>query len=162
MDIIRYRKLINCHAFVALALGIVAFALCIVSQTCNADTPRSASSKSQMALAILAVAVAVFQYVFTRNVLKRRILNLVNLDTVNEKVSRYYKLMLTSFYLTALSLMAITAIAFFVDNSMLLCLEALVAVFAVILLKPSAYRLKTDLQLADADIATIYGENWNH
>ncbi len=162
MNITHYRKRINLHAFVALALGIVAISLCIVSQICNTAAIRPSSPKIQIALAIVAVGVAVFQYVFTRNVLKHRILNLVNLDSATEKVSQYYKLMLTSFYLTAFSLMAITAIAFFVDNSMLLCLEALVAVFAVMLLKPSAYRLKTDLHLADADIAAIYGENWNH
>ena len=69
--------------------------------------------------------------------------------------------MLQSFYMSALSLVAIAALSIFVQNSMLICLEGLVLIFSVMLLKPSAYRMKMDLQLSEKEIAGIYGENWN-
>jgi hypothetical protein len=63
--------------------------------------------------------------------------------------------------MSALSLAAIALLSCFVQNNILICLEGLVFLFSVMLLKPSVYRMKMDLQLSEKEIAGIYGENWD-
>ncbi|MBQ6726148.1 MAG: hypothetical protein IJQ89_06165 [Bacteroidales bacterium] len=110
---------------------------------------------------MLTVFIAALQYIYTRNILKNRLAQLLNLDTPEQKVSKYHSLMLQSFYISMLSLVTIAVLSCFVQNSILICLEGLVFLFSVMLLKPSAYRMKMDLQFSEKEIAGIYGENWN-
>ena len=157
----RYKKSINHHAILAFILGTLALIFCVLTQVTSTFSQPIDSGKTQIALAMAAVLVSVAQYLYTRNILKKRLAQLQNLDTIEQKVSRYYSLMLQSFYMSAVSLAVISAISYSVSNSMLVCLEAVVFLFSVMLLKPSAYRMKMDLELSEKEMALIYGENWD-
>ena len=134
---------------------------CVLTQFSALFSQPAESHTTQIILAMLTVLIAALQYIYTRNILKNRLARLLNLDTPEQKVSKYHSLMLQSFYMSALSLAAIAVLSCFVQNSILICLEGLVFLFSVMLLKPSAYRMKMDLQLSEKEIAGIYGENWN-
>lgn len=161
MTIERYRKSINLHAVTGLVIGSVSLVFCALTQFSNIFAVPRPDSKIQLALAFLVVLIAVIQYLYTRNILKKRLLSIVNMDSLAAKVDRYHNMMLQSFYLSAFSLVAMAVLCLFVDNTMLVCLEGLVLLFSVMLLKPSAYRLKMDLDLPEAGVAKIYGNDWD-
>ncbi len=161
MTIQHYRKSITLQASILLGVGVISLIFCVLTQINASFSSPIQSKTTQILLAMGAVLIAAIQYLYTRNILKNRISRLLYLDTLEEKVSKYHTLMLQSFYMSALSLVAIAALSIFVQNSMLICLEGLVLIFSVMLLKPSAYRMKMDLQLSEKEIAGIYGENWN-
>ena len=157
----KYKKSINLHFSIMLCIGVISLIFCILTQF-NASFSRPVESHTtQIVLAMVTVLIAALQYFYTRNILKNRLARLLNLDTPEEKVSKYHSLMLQSFYMSAFSLAAIALLSCFVQNSILICLEGLVFLFSVMLLKPSAYRMKMDLQLSEKEIAGIYGENWD-
>ena len=157
----KYKKSINLHFSIMLCIGVISLVFCILSQFNASFSKPAESHTTQILLAMLTVLIAALQYFYTRNILKNRLARLLNLDTSEQKVSKYHSLMLQSFYMSALSLVAIALLSCFVQNSILICLEGLVFLFSVILLKPSAYRMKMDLQLSEKEIAGIYGENWD-
>lgn len=157
----KYKKSINLHFSVMVCIGVISLVFCVLTQFNSLFSSPAESNTTQIILAMTAVLIAVLQHFYTRNILKNRLANIPNLDTIEQKVSKYHQLMLLSFYVSAFSLVAIAVLCFFVQNSLLICIEALVLVFSVMLLKPSAYRIKSDLQLSENDIAKIYGENWN-
>ena len=157
----KYKKSINLHFSVMVCIGAISLVFCILTQFNSLFSSPAESNTTQIILAMTAVLIAVLQHFYTRNILKNRLANIPNLDTIEQKVSKYHQLMLLSFYVSAFSLVAIAVLCYFVQNSLLICIEVLVLVFSVMLLKPSAYRIKSDLQLSENDIANIYGENWN-
>ncbi len=161
MTIERYKKNINLHAATTLCVGVISLVFSILTQIFGFFSSPVGNLKTQITLAFVAIGLAVFQFFYTRNILKKRLSSLANLETIEQKVSRYYSLMLQSLYISAFTLSAIAAVSIFVENSLLVCLEALVFVFSFMLLKPSAYRIKMDIQLSESDVARIYGENWN-
>lgn len=157
----KYKKSINLHFSVMVCIGVISLVFCVLTQFNSLFSSPAESNTTQIILAMTAVLIAVLQHFYTRNILKNRLANIPNLDTIEQKVSKYHQLMLLSFYVSAFSLVAIAVLCYFVQNSLLICIEVLVLVFSVMLLKPSAYRIKSDLQLSENDIANIYGENWN-
>ena len=157
----KYKKSINLHFSVMVCVGVISLVFCVLTQFNSLFSSPAKSNTTQIILAMTAVLIAVLQHFYTRNILKNRLANLLNIDTIEQKVSKYHQLMLLSFYVSAFSLVAIAFLCYFVQNSLLICVEALVLVFSVMLLKPSAYRIKSDLQLSENDTAEIYGENWN-
>lgn len=157
----KYKKSINLHFSVMVCIGVISLVFCVLTQFNSLFSSPAGSNTTQIILAMTAVLIAVLQHFYTRNILKNRLANIPNLDTIEQKVSKYHQLMLLSFYVSAFSLVVIAVLCFFVQNSLLICIEVLVLVFSVMLLKPSAYRIKSDLQLSENDIANIYGENWN-
>lgn len=157
----KYKKSINLHFSVMVCIGVISLVFCVLTQFNSLFSSPAESNTTQIILAMTAVLIAVLQHFYTRNILKNRLANIPNLDSIEQKVSKYHQLMLLSFYVSAFSLVAIAVLCYFVQNSLLICVEVLVLVFSVMLLKPSAYRIKSDLQLSENDIAKIYGENWN-
>lgn len=158
MTLNTYRKNINLHAIIAFFIEVVSLIMCALTQFRFLFARPMENDKMQMLLAVAAVLIAVFQCFYTRNMLRKRVIALLDLDTTEQKISAYYKLMLRGFYVSALSLVAITVICFFVSNNLLVCLELLLLVFSFILLTPSAYRIKSDLQLSADDVKKIYGK----
>lgn len=161
MTLERYRKNINLHAVIALVIGSISLVICVLAQFTNLFSIAKPGYRIQMLLAIAAVLIALMQFLYTRNVLKKRLLSLVNSDSLEHKVDRYYRLMLQTFYMSALSIMLIALICLYVYNTLVVCLSGLVLLFSVMLLSPSAYRMKIDLDLSDKDMEIIYGKNWN-
>lgn len=161
MKLSNYKKVINVHAIISLAIGVASLACSVMTQFFDIMFHPLGSAQTQMLWSVAAVAIAMIQYLYTKNILKKRVLSVAYNDTLEEKTTAYMRLMLQSFYFSAFALTAITAICIFVDNSLLLCLELIVLVFSIMLLKPSAYRMKVDLQLSDDDVAKIYGDNWD-
>ncbi len=159
----KYKKSINLHFSIMLCIGVISLIFCILTQFNASFSKPAESHTTQIVLAMATVLIAALQYFYTRNILKNRLARLLNLDTSKQKVSKYHSLMLQSFYMSALSLVAIALLSCFVQNNILICLEGLVFLFSVMLLKPSAsaYRMKMDLQLSEKEIAGIYGENWD-
>ena len=157
----KYKKSINLHFSVMVCIGVISLVFCVLTQFNSLFSSPAESNTTQIILAMTAVLIAVLQHFYTRNILKNRLANIPNLDSIEQKVSKYHQLMLLSFYVSAFSLVAIAVLCYLVQNSLLICVEVLVLVFSVMLLKPSAYRIKSDLQLSENDIAKIYGENWN-
>lgn len=157
----KYKKSINTHFLLMVCVGVISLVYCVLTQFSSLFSKPAESRTTQIILAMLTVFIAALQYIYTRNILKKRIARLLNLDTPEQKVSKYHSLMLQSFYISMLSLVAIAVLSCFVQNSILICLEGLVFLFSVMLLKPSAYRMKMDLQFSEKEIAGIYGENWN-
>lgn len=161
MTLERYRKNINLHAVIALVIGSISLVICALTQFTNVFPFAKPGYRIQMVLAIVAVLIALMQYLYTRNILKKRLLSLVNSDSLEHKVDRYFRLMLQTFYMSALSILLIALICLHVYNTLLVCLGGLVLLFSVMLLRPSAYRMKIDLDLSDKDMEIIYGKNWN-
>lgn len=157
----KYKKSINTHFLLMVCVGVISLVYCVLTQFNSLFSKPAESRTTQIILAMLTVFIAALQYIYTRNILKNRLARLLNLDTPEQKVSKYHSLMLQSFYISMLSLVAIAVLSCFVQNSILICLEGLVFLFSVMLLKPSAYRMKMDLQFSESEIAGIYGENWN-
>lgn len=157
----KYKKSINTHFLLMVCVGVISLVYCVLTQFSSLFSKLAESRTTQIILAMLTVFIAALQYIYTRNILKKRLARLLNLDTPEQKVSKYHSLMLQSFYISMLSLVAIAVLSCFVQNSILICLEGLVFLFSVMLLKPSAYRMKMDLQFSESEIAGIYGENWN-
>lgn len=157
----KYKKSINTHFLLMVCVGVISLVYCVLTQFSSLFSKPAESRTTQIILAMLTVFIAALQYIYTRNILKNRLARLLNLDTPEQKVSKYHSLMLQSFYISMLSLVAIAVLSCFVQNSILICLEGLVFLFSVMLLKPSAYRMKMDLQFSESEIAGIYGENWN-
>ncbi len=157
----KYKKSINTHFLLMVCVGVISLVYCVLTQFSSLFSKPAESRTTQIILAMLTVFIAALQYIYTRNILKNRLARLLNLDTPEQKVSKYHSLMLQSFYISMLSLVAIAVLSCFVQNSILICLEGLVFLFSVMLLKPSAYRMKMDLQFSEKEIAGIYGENWN-
>lgn len=157
----KYKFSINLHSALALSAGLLSITFCVLTQFGTGFSKPLQSLNIQIGLVLFAVLVAVLQYIYTRNIMKKQLAKLLNFDTIDDKVAKYHSLMVRSFYLSAFSLVTIAALSFFVTNNLLPCLAGLVLLFSVMLLKPSAHRMKMDLQLSEKEIAEIYGDKWN-
>ncbi len=116
--------------------------------------------KKQMILVVAAVFLAVFQYVYLRTIMKRR-LQRATYSTFEERIGVYYRENVLAYWISVLVLLLMSVIGLFVDNTLLVGLVALMLVFSIMILNPDPCRMKIDLNLTDEEVAKVYGDKWN-
>ena len=158
MTLEKYPSKIKIQAIVACVIGVISLIFCALTQFTRSVNFLLDDEKMQMCLVIVAVFLAVFQYIYIRTIMKKR-LEKATYSTFEERIGIYYRENVLAYWISVLALCLMSVIGLFVDNTLLVGLVALMLVFSIMILNPDPCRMKIDLGLSDEEVAKVYGEN---